>query len=109
MIEALVGNSTVEKVLLYLHNYSEGYGSQIAKTFKISLNQVQKQLDRLENGGILVSRVLGRTRLYTWNPRNPLIKPIRVLMAEVLKVTGEKETKAFYRQRTRPRRRGKVL
>ena len=35
--------------------------------------QVQKQLLKLESGGVLVSRLAGRTRLYEWNPRNVLV------------------------------------
>ena len=48
MIEALVGNNTVEKILLYMMNYQEGYISGIAETFHISKSQVRKQLIRLE-------------------------------------------------------------
>ena len=109
MIEGLVGNPTAEKVLLYLHNYGEGYGTQIAKTFDISLNQVQKQLDRLENGGIFVSRLVGRTRVYSWNPRYPFVKPIRSLLEEVISSLPKAEVKKYYRQRMRPRKKGKPL
>lgn len=62
MIEALLGNSTAEKVLLYIANYGEGYISGIAETFKISKSQVRKQLLRFENGGILVARDKERQR-----------------------------------------------
>lgn len=109
MIESLVGNPTTEKVLLFLHNYDEGYGAQIAKNFEISLSQVQKQLEKLELGGFFVSRVIGRTRVYSWNPRNPLNKKVRELLDEVLKTLPEKEIKKYYRLRTRPRRKGKPL
>ena len=44
MLESIFGNPTVEKVLLYLQNYNEGYASEIATTFSISLSVVQKQL-----------------------------------------------------------------
>lgn len=109
MIEALVGNPTAEKVLLFLHNYEEGYGNKIAKTFNVPVNQVQKQLERFEIGGLLVSRMIGRTRVYTWNPRNPLIKSIRALLSDVFTYLPETEIKKYYRQRTRPRRKGKPL
>lgn len=54
MLESIFGNATVEKVLLYLQNYNEGYASEIASTFSISLSVVQKQLKRLEDGGVIV-------------------------------------------------------
>lgn len=76
MIESLVGNSTAEKILLYITNYGEGYISGIAETFKISKSQVRKQLLRFENGGILVARDKGSLRLYTFNPRSKGISTV---------------------------------
>lgn len=55
----IFGNSTVEKVLLYLERYEEGYALSIAKTFQLSVSQVQKQLLRLEISGVLVSQKIG--------------------------------------------------
>ena len=49
--------------------------------FDISNSQVQKRLLKLESGGLLVSELVGRTRLYQWNPRNPLVPPFRALLA----------------------------
>lgn len=42
MLESIFGNATVEKVLLYLQNYSEGYASEIVTTFSTSLSVVKK-------------------------------------------------------------------
>ena len=64
MIEVLLGNSTVEKVLLYINTYKDGYAAGIAKEFNISLNMVQKQLRRLEEGAVLVSQLKGNTRIF---------------------------------------------
>ena len=84
MLEAIVGSVTAEKVLLYLQNYEQWYGREIAATFDISNSQVQKQLLKLESGGLLVSQLVGRTRLYQWNPRNPLVPPIRSLLSAAI-------------------------
>lgn len=59
MLESILGNPTVEKVLLYLQNYNDGYASEIATTFSISLSVVQKQLKRLEDGGVIVGQPKG--------------------------------------------------
>ena len=56
MLEAIVGSVAAEKVLLYLQNYEQAYGREIAATFDISNSQVQKQLLKLESGGLLVSQ-----------------------------------------------------
>jgi len=56
MLEALLGNATAEKVVLYLEKYEEGYATAIADTFEnVSLNMVQRPLARFERAGLLVS------------------------------------------------------
>ncbi len=109
MLEAIVGSPTAEKVLLYLQNYEQAYGRGIADTFGIAQSQVQKQLTKLEAGGVLVSRLIGRTRLYQWNPRNPLVPALRELLGLALESLPAAEQQRYYRRRTRPRRSGKTL
>ncbi len=109
MIEALVGNNTAEKVLLYITNYGEGYISGIAETFQISKSQVSKQLLRLENGGILVARTKGSVKIYTFNPRCLYKKELEILLQKILSQIPRDEIEKYYRQRQRPRRTGKSL
>jgi len=109
MIEALLGNSTVEKILLYITNYEEGYISGIAETFNISKSQVSKQLLRLENGGILVARNKGNLRIYTFNPRCFYKNELENLLKKILSQIPRDEIEKYYRQRQRPRRTGKPL
>ena len=109
MLEAIVGSPTAEKVLLYLQNYEQAYGREIADTFDIAQSQVQKQLIKLEAGGLLVSRLIGRTRIYQWNPRNPLVVALRELLGLALESLPAADQQRYYRQRTRPRRSGKTL
>ena len=40
MLEGLVGNATVEKVLLYLEQFEEGYPSEIARAFGLPVAMV---------------------------------------------------------------------
>lgn len=109
MLEALFGNPTIEKVLLYLQNYNEGYASEIAATFSIRLSVVQKQLKRLEDGGVIVSQLKGRTRLYLWNPRYPFRSELKNLLEKSFEFIPESEIKKYFRKRQRPRRTGKPL
>lgn len=109
MLEAIVGSVAGEKVLLFMQNYEQAYGREIATTFAMAQSQVQKQLLKLESGGVLVSRLIGRTRLYQWNPRNPLVPPLRALLGVALDSLPAAEKQRLFRQRRRPRRSGKVL
>ena len=48
MLEAILGSKNKEKVLLLILSCDEGYAREIARFFDAGLDQVQKQLDRLE-------------------------------------------------------------
>jgi predicted ArsR family transcriptional regulator len=109
MLEPILGNSTIEKVLLFLSAYREGYAKQIADVFNISVNGIQQQLYRLEEGGVLVSLKKGNTRIFTFNPRYVFLKELNALLDKAMKMLPEKEIKKYYRNRTRPRKSGKPL
>ena len=70
-------------------------------------SQISKQLTKLENGGFLVSRPVGKARVYTWNERNPLVKELRSLLQATLEVLPDSQTQMYFRQRRRPRRKAK--
>ncbi len=109
-LETLFGDRAATRVLLFIENYSEGYASQIAKTFEMPLSEVQKQLGKFEEVGILVSRMVGTCRMYTWNPRDPALDGLKQLLQSTLNygIPRERLIK-FFRQRRRPRRNGKPL
>lgn len=109
MYQALFGNAVAEKVLLYIANYGDGYINKIAKVFNISPSQVQKQLVRLEAGGILVSRLTGNLRVFTLNPRLAIKKELLALLEKELDMMPKETTLKYYRERMRPRRTGKGL
>jgi DNA-binding transcriptional ArsR family regulator len=77
LFSGLFGNETAAKVLIYLQQLESGYPRGIAQALQVSLSQVQRQLERLEREGGLVSRVIGKTRLYQWNPRCGYLDQLR--------------------------------
>lgn len=109
MYSALFGNSTAEKVLLYIANYGEGHTRAIATTFEISTSQVYQQLIRLEKDGILVAKQSGRTKVFTISPRLAIKKPLLNLLEQILLLVSSEDQKKYYRERTRPRKTGKAL
>ena len=64
VLEAVTGNRSAAQVLLFLEAYGSGHASRIAATYDASLTGIQRQLRRLEANGMLVSRPVGRTRLF---------------------------------------------
>ena len=108
MLEAVFGNKSAERVLLYLESRGEGYAQAIANNFgDITLRMVQVQLARFERGGILSSQLKGRTRLFSWNPRYPFRQELRALLRKALESLPESDREQFFRERQRPRRSGK--
>ncbi len=109
LLSGLFGNETAEKVLLFMENYDSGYPRGIATTFDLSISQVQNQLERFEREGILVSRLVGRTRLYEWNPRYLFLAELRAMLGKALKRLPDSIQEKYFRERMRPRRKGKPL
>ena len=92
MLEGIFGNASAEKVLLYLEQYEEGYATAIARAFDgMTQYMAQRQLERFEGAGVLVSSLKGRTRLYRWNPRYPFRQELRALLARASRSAAFRE------------------
>jgi len=109
MLEGLLGSQDAERVLLFLAERGEGYGQQIADFWGSRIQGVQRQLDKFENAGALVSETVGRTRVYRWNPRWPFQDELRALLTKAIGFLPEAERQRLQLNRRRPRRRGKPL
>jgi hypothetical protein len=107
MLQPLLGSRNSERVLIFLFAREEGYATEIARFFQTDLYGVQRKLDGLEAGGIVVSKRVGRTRLYTFNPRYALLTQLKALLQGAIAFYPEKEREALLLNRRRPRRRGK--
>jgi hypothetical protein len=109
MLEGLFGNPVIEKIFFTILVSNESYAFGLAKTFDEPVNKFQQQLKRLEGGGIIVSRLVGRVRIYTFNPRYTFIKELKALISKAYEFVPETEKERFFSKRTRPRRAGKPL
>ena len=109
MIESLIGSKNRERVLLYLHARKEGYAREISRFYKTDLSQIQKQLERLEGGNIIYSKIMGKTRVYSMNPRYPFLEELKALLEKVLSFYPVDEYEKLTQPRKRPRRKGKPL
>ncbi|WP_298435400.1 winged helix-turn-helix domain-containing protein [Geobacter sp.] len=109
MLETILGSMNCERVLIFLIARDEGYAREIAGFFKSSLGPIQKQLEKLEAGGVLYSRLAGRTRLYGFNPRYPFLQELKTLLEKALTFYPEEIRNPLLMVRRRPRRTGKSL
>lgn len=107
LLEPLFGSTNRERVLIFLQARQEGYASEIAKFFETDLFPIQDQLERLEAGGVIVSRKAGRTILYQFNPRYALLNELHALLVKALSFYPEDLQERLLMNRRRPRRKGK--
>jgi hypothetical protein len=109
MLEPLLGSTNCERVLIFLAAREEGYLREISDFFVTSPAPILKQLEKLENGGVLFSRLAGRTRLYGFNPRYPFLNELKSLLDKALTFYPEDIRARLLESRRRPRRKGKPL
>ena len=109
MIEPILGNNIKEKILLTILVRKEAYARDVSSLFGVYLLSAQNQLKKLEKGGVLASRLKGRTRLYTFNPRYPFLAELKALLEKALTFISKEEKDKYYTPRLRPRRYGKPL
>jgi hypothetical protein len=109
MLASLLGSLSSERILLYLAARQEGYAREMSRFYQTSVTPIQKQLEKLAAAGILCSRVLGRTRLYTFDPRYPFKAELEALLHKALSFYPAPVQEALLLNRRRPRRPGKPL
>ena len=91
---------------MFLENYEKGYASEIARTFDTPLNQIQNQLNKFEDLGLLISRNEANARVFYFK-KSPVTDSLRRFLRDMLELLPEATLKKYYRERRRPRRYGK--
>ena len=109
MYETLFGNKVAKQCLLYIVNYGEGHINGIARTFGFSPSQVQRQLEKLEGDGILISQFSGNTKNFRINPRLVIRAELTSLLEKMLVSLPDSDREKYFRERRRPRRTGKAM
>ena len=98
---------TIHQAKTHLSQLSQkvegGEEAVIAKTFGFGLKMTQRQLKRLEEQGVLVSRRLGNLRLFSFNERNPSVRNLRKMLEVELGALPADDQQQYFRQRQRPR------
>ncbi len=109
MLDKILGSETAQKIFLHLYHYGESYPSAVAKDFSLSLGQVQRQFDRFEEAGLIISKLTGRTRIYQFNRKNPLTEAFLELVKIIYDSISIEDKQQMFHVRRGPRRRGKPV
>jgi DNA-binding transcriptional ArsR family regulator len=109
MLDKILGSDTAMKIMLHLVHYGEIYPSAVAKDYELSLSGVQKQFQRFEEAGILVSKLVGKSREYVFNKKSPMAKPFIDLVKVYYDGLSLEDKEQLFAARRRPRRPGKPV
>ncbi len=109
MLDKIFGNKTAEKIMLHIYHYGDTYPSAIARDYNIALTPIQNQLQRFEEAGVLISKMVGRTRVYKFNKRYSLTGPFIKLVKIVYDALSLEDKEKIFKKRRRPRRKGKPV
>jgi DNA-binding MarR family transcriptional regulator len=109
ILTPLLGSESRERVLQYVLAKDEGYAREIARFYECDLNSVQKQLDRLEKGGIFISKQSGKTVIYSFNPKYMFLKELQNILLKARECYPPELIESLTMDRKRPRRNGKPL
>jgi hypothetical protein len=102
----LFGTATRTAVIVAIRLLEETYASELAAMLGLRGYSVQSALGSLEKEGAIVSRMIGRTRSVTLNPRYVAASELNALLWKL----GQYDVglqKKLATKRRRPRRRGK--
>ena len=109
MLNLILGSETAQKIFLHLYHYGESYPSAVAKDFSMSLGQIQRQFERFETAGILISKLSGKTRMYQFNKKFLLTGPFIEMVKMVYDSLPLDEKEILFPSRRKPRRAGKPI
>lgn len=108
-LEDLFGGRAAEAVLLHVFHYGETFGRAVARDFAVSLDSVQRQLDRFERAGVLVCKSQGRTLVYSWNAKSRLAARLRDLVSVVHEGLSQETKDRVFAERRQPRAKDKPV
>jgi DNA-binding transcriptional ArsR family regulator len=108
-LQDLFGGRAAEAVLLHAFHYGETYGRAVSRDFEVSLESVQRQLDRFERAGAFISKRQGRTLVYSWNPKSRIASRLRDLVAVIHEGMSPRSKESLFSERRQPRRKDKPV
>lgn len=100
------GTRTRTRALLALRLLSSSHPRELARLLDVPLSMVQRALASLEGDGLVVARTVGRTRVFTLNPRDVARDELERYLLQ-LSESDEELRNAVAQVRRRPRRTGK--
>lgn len=108
MLSSPFGSQTRTRILVALSTMESSYARELARLLGSAVNVVQAALRSLERDGLVVGRLIGRTRVFQLNPRYFAAGAVKTLLDKLAPADAELAS-AIAALRRRPRRTAKPL
>lgn len=95
--------------MYHVMHHGEIYARGIATDSQFALSAIQKQFDRFENNGILVSKKMGTVRIYSVNKKSPVSNAFFAMVKIFYQGLSLEDKERLFATRRRPRRKGKPV
>jgi len=102
------GNANRTRVLIALSLLTQSYARELSRLIETPLSGIQGALRTLERDGLVVGRMVGRTRVFEINPRYFARQELEQFLVRLREEEPELRS-AVEGVRRRPRRTGKPL
>ena len=104
----LFGTPKQTQILVLLGLLEESYPRELSRLTGVSLTAVQSYLESLELVGVLASRLIGKERRVSLNPRFYAYRELQALLQKLAEADKSIQLRAATLRR-RPRRKGKEI
>jgi len=108
-MNSILGSQSRERVLTFIAARGEGYAREITEFWGCADRPIKRELNILESSGVLTARTVGRTVVYTINPRFFLRKELVALVLKMVDGYPPQWKEALLLNRRRPRAKGKPV
>ena len=108
-MKPLFGSLSRERILVFVAAREQGYAREIAIFWNCPDQPIKREINRLESDGVLTAKSIGRTILYSINPRFFLRHELTALLLKLIDAYPPEWKEKLLFNRRRPRAKGKPI
>jgi len=108
-MKSLFGSLSRERILTFIAAREQGYAGEIIEFWKCPDRPIKRELNRLEADGVLIAKPVGRTIVYSINPRYFIRNELKALLLKLVEAYPPEWKENLLYNRRRPRAKGKPV
>jgi predicted transcriptional regulator len=109
VIKSILGSLSRERILTFITAREQGYALEIIEFWKCPDRPIKRELNNLEEYGVLTSKAYGKTIVYSINPRYFLRKELTALLLKMIEAYPPEWNEKLFFNRRRSRAKGKPV